>query len=107
MSGTPCSQNLTNRLVTKLKDLGLPNVEVSTYNVLVSHPVMTTPSTLKTRDEEGNVLQNFLLYGEEVPSSNSTGDKPSPGMTLFSLFSTCDPFPQNTVLTCWKLYETF
>ncbi|XP_072035234.1 glutamate carboxypeptidase 2-like [Amphiura filiformis] len=83
MSGTPCSYNLTNRLVTKFKNLGLPNVEVSTYNVLVSHPVMTRPSKLRTIDAEGSVLETFLLYGDEevTSSSNSTVDKPSSGNT--------------------------
>ena len=78
MSGTPCSHDLTNQLMTKLKDMGLPKVEGAAYNVLVSHPVLTIPSTLKTMDGDGNVMEAITLYGRE-PEKNDTTEKTSSG----------------------------
>ena len=79
MSGTPCSHDLTNQLMTKLKDMGLPKVEGAAYSVLVSHPVLTIPSTLRTMDGDGNVMETVTLYGQETV--NDTTEKPSSGNT--------------------------
>lgn len=73
LSATPCSRNLTNNLVTMLKDMGHSKVDVSTYNVLVSLPDLTQTSRLRTKDGEGNVLHTVHLYGaEEESTENST-----------------------------------
>ena len=62
MGSSSCSTNLTQTLMDQLSSMGF-KVSMATYNVLVSYPNMTQPSTLKTMDSQGNVIHSLELYG--------------------------------------------